>query len=173
MLACPPNYLWQSWLEGQFPAYTRTPPASETQALADKAVSSPKAAINGDVRKRVNGALAGAPEPSDPLDGAEKAEETLSLRNTGIKFALDQTLGATVNTALFIAGLALLRGHSFASIMHDLRTQFWPMIFAGQKLWPAVSLLNFTVVPFEYRQLVGSIVGLCWGVYLSLVSSEN
>ena len=110
MLACPPNYLWQSWLEGQFPAYTRTPPASETEALADKAVSSPKAAINGDVRKRVNGALAGAPEPSDPLDEAEKAEETLSLRNTGIKFALDQTLGATVNTALFIAGLALLRG---------------------------------------------------------------
>lgn len=39
---------------------------------------------------------------------------------------------------------------------------------AGYKLWPLVSLLNFTVVPVEQRTLVGSLVGLGWGVFLAL-----
>jgi len=41
---------------------------------------------------------------------------------------------------------------------------------AGYKLWPAVSLLNFTVVPFEYRMLLGQIVGMGWGIFLSLLA---
>lgn len=39
---------------------------------------------------------------------------------------------------------------------------------AGYKVWPLVSLLNFTVVPVEKRVVVGSLVGLGWGVYLAL-----
>ena len=41
---------------------------------------------------------------------------------------------------------------------------------AGFKLWPFVSALNFTVVPTEKRLLVGSLFGVIWAVYLSLVS---
>lgn len=33
-----------------------------------------------------------------------------------------------------------------------------------------MSILSFTVIPFEYRVLFGSVVGLFWGIYLSLVS---
>ena len=41
-------------------------------------------------------------------------------------------------------------------------------MIAGYKLWPLVSLLNFTVVPVERRVVVGSLVGLGWGVFLAL-----
>ena len=41
-------------------------------------------------------------------------------------------------------------------------------MLAGYKLWPLVSLLNFTVVPVEKRTLVGSLVGLGWGIFLAL-----
>lgn len=41
---------------------------------------------------------------------------------------------------------------------------------AGFKLWPFVSILNFTIVPVDQRLLVGSILGVVWAVYLSLVS---
>lgn len=100
----------------------------------------------------------------------QKVKKQLNIKNTAIKFCLDQSFGAAANTVLFIAGIAILRGHSFESIQQDVIERFWPMIFAGQKLWPAVSVLSFTVVPFEQRTLFGSIVGLFWGVYLSLVS---
>lgn len=111
--------------------------------------------------------------PANPASAAAKAEKKLNITNTAIKFSLDQTFGAAVNTVLFIAGIALLRGYSFATIQRDVQQQFWPMIFAGQKLWPAVSVMQFTVVPFEYRTLVGSIVSLFWGIYLSLVSGTG
>lgn len=45
------------------------------------------------------------------------------------------------------------------------------MMKAGLKLWPLVSLLNFTVVPVERRILVGSLVGVGWGIYLSLIAA--
>ena len=42
---------------------------------------------------------------------------------------------------------------------------------AGWKLWPAVSMLNFTVVrSVTARQLVGNLAGMGWSVYLSLVA---
>lgn len=47
---------------------------------------------------------------------------------------------------------------------------FWPILIAGFKLWPIVSILNFTVVPTDKRLLVGSLFGVLWAVYLSLMS---
>jgi protein Mpv17 len=43
------------------------------------------------------------------------------------------------------------------------------MILAGYKVWPFVCIMNLAIVPFEYRMLVGNIVGLGWGVYMSLL----
>ena len=133
---------------------------------------------NGSLKKRKGGsksqgAMTENSTPANPVEAATKAKKTLNLRNTAIKFALDQTIGAAANTVLFIAGIALLRGESFAAIQQSIQAQFLPMIFAGQKLWPLVSILQFTVVPFEWRTLVGSFVGLLWGVYLSLVSGRS
>ena len=97
----------------------------------------------------------------------------MNIRNTLSKFFLDQTIGATVNTIAFIAGIDALRGRSLDTITSDCRTEFWPLVFAGLKLWPLVSILNFTLVPVEYRVVVGSVVGLFWGVYLSLRSGRK
>ena len=51
--------------------------------------------------------------------------------------------------------------------------KFWPLVSSGLKLWPMVSLLNFTVVPVNRRVVVGSLVGLFWGIYLSLMVSGD
>jgi len=52
------------------------------------------------------------------------------------------------------------------------REEFWPLMKAGWTVWPAVSLLNYAAVKsVEGRALVGSLAGMGWGVYLSLVQS--
>ena len=139
------------WLESQFPGYIEKTPTH------DKEIEKQRELKDATTRKE--------PKP--------EAEKSLSIRNTAVKFTLDQTLGATVNTILFIAGIGLMRGRSLDVVTADCREQFWPLIFAGQKLWPAVSIMNFTLVPAEYRTVVGSVVGLFWGVYLSLMSSSD
>lgn len=106
----------------------------------------------------------------DSAPDLEKAKKQLSIKNTAAKFILDQTIGAGVNTVLFIMGIAMLRGQSWQYGWAETKVGFWPLISAGQKLWPAVSLLNLTLVPLEYRMLVGGLVGVGWGVFLSLMS---
>jgi protein Mpv17 len=143
IFSCPPNFLWQEYLEEQFPGYT-----------------------------------AG-------IDGQQKLHKT----NTAKKFTLDQTLGAAVNTLLFIAVIGAFQGKDGKAIVRDCqrvclntrrvecsangRQNFWPIAKSGLKLWPLVSLLNFTIVPVHRRVVVGSLVGLFWGIYLSLMVSGN
>lgn len=168
------------------------PPPFEKEALVDQTIEghtteekrgAGDAAID---HKRLNtGAMTEQGKQASKGQGRK-----LNVKHTAIKFSLDQTLGAVANvsiccvrmydrysnvyqTILFIAGIALIRGQSTASIQQDLTEKFWTMIFAGQKLWPAVSIANFTLVPLEYRMLVGNIAGLFWNIFLSLQAGSG
>lgn len=83
------------------------------------------------------------------------------------------TLGASGNTALFLLGTSLLRNGSVDLAVASCREKFWPVMQAGWRLWPMVSLLNFSVVPFQWRMTLGNVVGLFWGVWMSFVSRGN
>jgi protein Mpv17 len=48
----------------------------------------------------------------------------------------------------------------------------FPLWIAGLKVWPLVSLLNFTIMPVESRVLFASAVGVLWGIYLSLLAAK-
>lgn len=59
-----------------------------------------------------------------------------------------------------------------ADVNGDVRgggQEFMPLMVAGWKLWPAVGLLAFTLVPVERRVLFGGLVALGWNIYLGLV----
>jgi hypothetical protein len=49
------------------------------------------------------------------------AKPKVNIRNTVIKFALDQTLGATFNTIFFIAGIGALKGKSTDKIIESIK----------------------------------------------------
>ena len=168
ILSCPPNYIWQAWLEATFPAYTEWLTPNEKERLVDEAVTGESTGTEKAGLRTRNEKQAAATKESAP--DVQKVKKQLSIRNTAVKFLLDQTLGALVNTVLFIMGIALLRGQSWQQGWEATKVGFWPLVSAGQKLWPAVSLLNLTLVPVERRMLVGSIVGVGWGIFLSLVS---
>jgi len=110
------------------------------------------------------------------LDREEKTDELLesklSWSNTAIKFLFDQSIGAAVNTLAFSLAIAGFRGATFEQAVQAARGEFWPIMSAGWKLWPLVSLVNYSFIKsVEGRTLLGSLAGMGWGVYLSLVSS--
>ncbi|KAI9056198.1 hypothetical protein LZ554_001126 [Drepanopeziza brunnea f. sp. 'monogermtubi'] len=144
---CPPNFLWASFLEGVFPSQTLVPSNPATKA----------AATNN--------------EKELDRDGKthEVLESRLSVKNTLAKFTLDQTIGAAMNTFLFSLVFAGFRGAGFAEAVQVAKDNFWPMIRAGWTLWPAVSFANFALIKtVQGRQLLGSLAGMAWGIYLSL-----
>lgn len=107
---------------------------------------------------------------TDSAPDPQKAKKQLSIRNTAIKFLLDQSIGAAVNTVLFIMGISMLRGQSWQSCVEETKTGFWPLVFAGQKLWPLVSIISLTLVPVEQRMVFGGTIGVGWGIFLSLMA---
>ncbi|CZR51725.1 related to glomerulosclerosis protein Mpv17 [Phialocephala subalpina] len=144
----PPNFLWQSFLESAFPSNYLVPSSAAIHAAAEN--------------------------DEKELDREEKTHEILEsklhIQNTLTKFLLDQTIGAVANTLLFSLAFAGFRGQGYADAVVTAKHEFWPMMQAGWTLWPFVSLLNFAVVKsVEMRSLVGSLAGLVWGIYLSLL----
>lgn len=110
----------------------------------------------------------------------------ISIRNTLIKFVLDQSISASVNTLLFIGLLGFIKGHSLEYIYSDITNvgislilqspniadsfgqNFWTMLLVSYRFWPAVCLINLVMVPLAYRPLVGNLAGLGWNVFLNL-----
>ncbi|KAK2608458.1 hypothetical protein QQS21_003028 [Conoideocrella luteorostrata] len=164
VISTPPNFMWQDFLESTFPARSPQPHPKET----DK------------------------PPKEQPLD----------VRNTIIKFLLDQTVGAVFNTLLFsiyihsihlampnaprITGFSKATGYwispgaidfsavDMGVVLDAAFAEFWTIVLAGIKLWPAVSLINFTMVKtVEGRNLVGCIAGLGWGVFMSMIAAKD
>lgn len=110
------------------------------------------------------------------LDREEKTqtilEPQLSISNTIIKFLLDQTIGAALNTIAFSLVFAGFRGANFEQALQITRQDFWGLIIAGLKLWPLVNIVNFTLVKnVQTRQLVSGLASVGWGIYLTLVAA--
>jgi hypothetical protein len=133
LISCPPNILWQEYLEYKFPGQMLAP-SSSTDAIYEK---------------------------------------QLDIPNTLRKFLFDQTLGAFANTVAFVAGMAAFKGKSPTAVQRDVERDVIPLMINSWKVWPFVSLANFTLVPVSRRVIVGSIVGLFWGVYLSMFAAVD
>jgi protein Mpv17 len=67
--------------------------------------------------------------------------------------------------------MGAFQGLNYQLALVKVREEFWPLMLAGWRLWPVVSIVNFTLVrSVQGRALVGSVAGVGWGVYLSLVA---
>jgi protein Mpv17 len=98
-------------------------------------------------------------------------EPKLSISNTLIKFFLDQTIGAALNILAFSLVFSGFHGATFEQAVQIARQDFRGLMLAGFKLWPLVSLVNFTLVKsVQSRQLIGGLASVGWGVYLSLIA---
>ncbi|KAJ4356043.1 uncharacterized protein N0V89_004070 [Didymosphaeria variabile] len=113
-------------------------------------------------------------EPSEKQLKDKPVQTRTSKRNLLAKFILDQTIGAVVNTLMFLVYMAYVNDHSARStpswytVQADVSNRFWPMVMDGYKFWPAVSLISFLWVPVDKRVVFGCSVGVLWGIYLSL-----
>ncbi|KAJ5371877.1 Mpv17/PMP22 [Penicillium concentricum] len=141
-ITSPLGYLWLGSLESWFPSRAPDSKNDQTEKRGDKKNS----------------------------DEQSLSEPSLNITNTVAKIVIDQTVGGAWNTVVFIATMGMLRGLDYDTITGQIQSDFWPIISAGVKLWPLVSILNFTVVPADRRLLVGNLFGVVWAIYLSLMS---
>uniref|UniRef100_A0A5S6QWJ8 Mitochondrial inner membrane protein Mpv17 n=1 Tax=Trichuris muris TaxID=70415 RepID=A0A5S6QWJ8_TRIMR len=80
---------------------------------------------------------------------------------------LDQLVFAPVSYVGFLFLIGFLRRMDGDGVLEKVKTEFWPVYSANLKVWPAVQLLNFYIVPVQHRLFITKCVGFIWNAYLS------
>ncbi|KAK5579581.1 hypothetical protein RB653_009265 [Dictyostelium firmibasis] len=88
------------------------------------------------------------------------------------KLIVDQLVFAPFINIAFYSVLAILDGKP-KSILFKLYFDLFPTLKASWKVWPLAQLINFRFVPSHLRVLFGNLVGFCWGMYLSILSTKK
>jgi len=91
---------------------------------------------------------------------------------TSIKSVVyDQIIGAPIFTSLFFIYLDMSNGKNFDGAVKELEKKLLPTLYMNWKVWPLLMLINFSLVPVQYRVLFANICGMFWSAYLS--SAQN
>merc|ERR1712093_622401 len=67
----------------------------------------------------------------------------------------------------FFSLMGLMEGQSPAQIENRLKNHFWPTLIMNWKVWPAIQLANFYLVPLPLRVLWANLGQFGWSMYLS------
>ncbi|KAK6829505.1 hypothetical protein PG990_012248 [Apiospora arundinis] len=159
LLTCPPNYVWQQFLERSFPAYERRGAPNDVEKNQHEMEKMTAEGANA-VGVGQNG-------------GADAPKPKLNIQNTMAKWFIDCiTLGALMNTVAFFILMGFLKGQGLGQIGYNIRNETIPLIVAGYKIWPFASIISFACIPVEKRIVFLNFVGLLWGIYMSLVAAR-
>ncbi|GIL49504.1 hypothetical protein Vafri_5834, partial [Volvox africanus] len=86
------------------------------------------------------------------------------------KMLLDQVIFAPLGLLMFFAVIKCLEGRP-RELPHTLRSSYVKTLLGGYLLWPMAGILNFALLPNEYRLLFNNCVNIIWTCFLSIMSS--
>jgi len=88
------------------------------------------------------------------------------------KVALDQGLYAPFIIGVFMLSNGALQGMSRVEIEAHFALKYLDCLRTGYKLWPFVQIVNFYLVPVQYRILLVQIIALGWNTFLAWKVNE-
>lgn len=154
LITTPINYYWQKWLEHLFPG--------------EKLVKRRRVPSHSDAEKG-----AGMRDDGDDKRALDDDTYVRDWGNVIKKTVTDSmTVGALLNTTMFIVLLGLFQGKTWPQIGADIRDEEWLIIWNSYKIWPLANLCSFAYVPVERRLVFLSFFGLLWSIYMTLVASR-
>lgn len=89
------------------------------------------------------------------------------LLSLATKITVNQCVFTPVFNTYFFGMQALLAGDSLADSWERVKKTVPISLMNSIKLWPAVTAINFTFVPIEYRSIFAGFIAVGWQTYLS------
>lgn len=86
------------------------------------------------------------------------------------RVAADQGIFAPVFIGVFLSSMAVMEGGNPAE---KLRKSYKEALMGNYMLWPFAQIINFKMVPLDFRVLFVNVVSIGWNCYLSLVNSSK
>ncbi|XP_017492220.1 PREDICTED: cyclin-K-like [Rhagoletis zephyria] len=89
------------------------------------------------------------------------------------KVIADQTIFSPQINLLAIPVLGLLNSNSLEQMKDNVRNNYVDIMIANYKIWPAVQMVNFYLVPLNYRVVFASFFSLIWNTYYTWKMGEK
>ena len=87
---------------------------------------------------------------------------------------VDQLAFAPFGLALFVGSMGVMEGRRSLSALEDkFRDVYVPALLANWKIWPALQMLNFSIMPLRFRVPFSATCGIAWTLYLSLLNQTD
>ena len=88
-----------------------------------------------------------------------------------IRMILDACLFSPVAVAGYFIWRTILEGGGSNDIVAKLRDSYLNALLASFRFWPCANIINFSLVPVEYRVLYNNMLSLFWNGYLSHINN--
>ncbi|KAF8260528.1 hypothetical protein EI94DRAFT_1748129 [Lactarius quietus] len=85
---------------------------------------------------------------------------------------LDQTLMAPLVAGWFFTSMSVMEGKGTSGVVDSLSTKYAPTLMRGWLVFTPAQIVNFAVVPPQFRFVFLSGVSLVWNTYLSIVNAR-
>ncbi|KAL9648565.1 hypothetical protein ABK040_012224 [Willaertia magna] len=95
------------------------------------------------------------------------------ILNATRQMAVDQLGFSPFSLFQFLTYMGLIEGHSMSDVWIKLKKDLFPTLLVNWMVWPAVQLINFTIVPYHFRVLFVNAVSIFWNAYLSYVQHKK
>ena len=86
---------------------------------------------------------------------------------------LDAIIFSPVTVSGYFAIRSILEGSGWKGIVDKLNTRLFAVVLGAWKFWPAANVINFGVVPLEYRVLYMNVLSVFWSGYLTFMNSKK
>ena len=104
-------------------------------------------------------------------------EKIVSIKNPmgGLiaRIILDAIIFSPVAVCGYFTCRSLLEGSGVAGIRDKLSTRFVTAVTGSWKFWPPANVINFGLVPVEFRVLYNNVLSLFWTGYLTLLNANK
>lgn len=86
------------------------------------------------------------------------------------KVLIDQLVASPIFTAVVLTMSRVFSGDEWPIIQKRLEDNYVTVMLNSSFVWPFVQLVNFSIVPQQWRVLFVQLVALAWNTYLSCMS---
>ncbi len=96
-----------------------------------------------------------------------------AVASIGLKVLIQQMVFAPVFNTYFFGMQALLSGETMHGVIHRVQAAVPESILSSAKFWPAVTALNFTLIPAHLRFAFSGVFAVVWQTYLSFLNKRK
>lgn len=89
------------------------------------------------------------------------------LLSVATKIVVNQALFTPLFNSYFFGMQSFLAGDNLVEVWERIKRTVPTSMINSVKLWPAVTAINFTFIPIEYRSVFAGVIAVGWQTYLS------